>query len=127
MFSSRKEAFEATRSLWPNEIRILESHDAASVSNASPQLWNIYQEVESKLPVEDDWAKLTAWSFHQALDKLGRRRARERRESLRPMDVSLASFDTMMKMNLSDEDWRDERLVYDSLPMFPIKSSSKTI
>jgi hypothetical protein len=109
MLKSKRELFENARKRWPEEVRISDSQ--SNINNCIytyPCLSEIYEEVCSSIDNDDNWNQLSAWSFHQAADKLGRRKYKNSDRTLRFKDVSFMSFNTMMLRNLAEDKWSDE-------------------
>lgn len=117
MFRSKTELFELTRARWPDRIKIfIVQNDLGTQFITEPCLSEIYKSIEESLDKNDHWNQIAAWSFNQALDKLSRNKFQRADYILRPSDVSLDSFNTMMKRNLSDESWSVEREIFANLP-----------
>jgi hypothetical protein len=112
VFLTRREIFNNVRERWPSQIRMVGINSSQSAVLTTPPLFEVYKTISGQLAPDDNWAELAAWSFHQALDKLGRRKFRQRQTVLHPHDVSFQSFNTMMISNLSHEDWESERAHY---------------
>jgi hypothetical protein len=112
----KRELFESTRRLWPPQLRLTDINRSGTAIGTEPPLYEVYETVTSRLPRDDHWAQVAAWSFHQALDKLGRRKFKRSQSILRPLDVSFRSFNTRMLSNLDQADWEAEREAYLALP-----------
>jgi hypothetical protein len=110
MINSKRELFENARSRWPEEMQILDIQPIIlSCIYTKPCLNEIYRKIEKSMDISDDWNQVSAWAFHQALDKLGRYKYRNSSDRiLRPKDVSFKSFNTMMMRNLAKDKWGDE-------------------
>lgn len=98
---------DRVKSLWPDAITL-------RPDGGQDALNNIYWPIEEKLESGgDEWIKLSAWAFHQALWDLARINDGAGRAALRPADVTLEAFDRWMRQNLSDETWAHVRHEYD--------------
>lgn len=99
--------FDRVKSLWPDAIML-------GPDGGQDALNNIYWPIEEKLEGDgDEWLKLSAWAFHQALWVRAKTKVDAGRPALRPADVTLEEFDYWMRENLSDETWADVRHEYD--------------
>jgi hypothetical protein len=113
---SKRELFDSVRAHWPEEFRILDEQPVLPTVLTEPSDVDVYKAVEQFLDPNDEWHQLAAWAFHQALDKLVRRRHRRSEKLVRSKDVSFRSFDTQMKTNLTDSSWDAERPIYSDMP-----------
>lgn len=114
---SKRELFDCVRGQWPDEFRIPDEQPVLPTVLTEPSDYDAYRAIEQRIGQEDEWHQLAAWAFHQALDKLVRRRHRESNKLVRSKDVSFRSFDTQMKSNLTDISWDAERLIYSAMPL----------
>jgi hypothetical protein len=117
MVTSRRELFENARKRWPEGVRILQVQpDINNCVHTDPPLYEIVEKIQNSIDSIDNWSQISAWSFHQAADKLGRRKYKRLEQNLRFKDVSFRSFNTMMIRNLSEDKWgdhwKDEREMY---------------
>lgn len=114
---SKRELFDSVRAHWPDQFRILDEQPVLPTVLTEPSDHDVYLEIEQRIDPKDEWHQLAAWAFHQALDKLVRRRQSESCALVRSEDVSFQSFDTQMKSNLADSSWDAERPLYTSIPL----------
>ena len=98
---------ERVKSLWPQAITL-------RPDGGQDALNNIYWPIEEKLEGEgDEWIKLSAWAFHQALWDLAKAQISVGRAALRPADITLEAFDQWMRTNLADDTWAEVRHEYE--------------
>jgi hypothetical protein len=114
--SSKRELFERVRTRWPQELHLPKAQPVLPAIMTEPSDVATYRKIEDSLPAEDEWTNLAAWAFHQALNKLVRRRHNASESVVFIKDVSFRSFDTQMKSNLADISWNAERAIYLTLP-----------
>lgn len=117
MVKSKRELFENARKRWPEGVRILQMQpDINNCVHTEPPLHEICEKIQNSIDSNDNWSQISVWSFHQAADKLGRRKFKNSERNLRFKDVSFMSFNTMMLRNLAEskwnDDWKDEREMY---------------
>lgn len=117
MVTSKRELFENARKRWPEGVRILQMQpDINNCVHTDPPLYAIIEKIQKSIDSNDNWSQISVWSFHQAADKLGRRKYKQLEQNLRFKDVSFMSFNTMMMRNLAEDkwsdDWKDEREMY---------------
>jgi len=101
--------------LWPEEIDF--SNDVAQHnSDRSVVFWaliNHYEDVKSKFDIQvDHWDSIGIWSFHQAIVEKARQFLIEGRKSVRKASVTLKDFDQMLRDNLEDPSWSEEKTIY---------------
>ena len=102
---SKRELFDKIRDFWLDAVRLRVK--LGMDSNTSP--FGIYEQVEKSISNEEEITKLANWAFCQSIEN-----------DMNVSGVSIDKFDQMMKNNLSDESWSDERVAYERLPMiFP--------
>lgn len=116
MFSSKKEIFDSTKRRWPEQFRVLSDRSSAEIVYTTPSEYDTYKNIEAEIGEDDEWSRLTAWAFHQALSVFIKDRYRLQERLIRTEDVPFKLFNEMLESNLTDESWRDEREIYDSLP-----------
>jgi hypothetical protein len=105
------ELFECIRSFWPDAVVL---KDRSNEDGDEP-LWSLvhtYEAIEQNIDGEDDWLVLGAWAFHQALTELALLKLSAGEQVIRPVSVSLSSFDRYMRANLDDDCWAIERQKY---------------
>jgi len=104
--------FNRVRALWPDVI-ILKREAARNNGDPIWTIVGIYDEVEAQLSNEgDDWIRLAAWAFHQALFERAKKKLQAGEYTLRAAEVSFEEFDGQMKENLSDQSWAHIRNEY---------------
>jgi hypothetical protein len=117
MVTSKRELFENARKRWPEGVRILQTQpDINNCVHTAPPLYKIVEKIQKSIDFNDNWSQISVWSFHQAADKLGRRKYKQLERNLTFKDVSFMSFNTMMMRNLTEDkfrdDWKEERERY---------------
>jgi hypothetical protein len=121
MVKNRRELFENARKHWPEEVKILQVQpNINNCVHTDPPLNEVVEKIRTFIDSNDNWSQISVWSFHQAADKLGRRKYKNSDWDLKFKDISFESFNTMMIRNLAeskwDDDWKEEREIYLQLP-----------
>lgn len=104
--------FGRVRSLWPDALIL-----AANTRDPDQgPLWGVihaYEAIEERTK-DYPWLEVGAWAFHQALSDVANANLCAGKKVVRSSAVTLAAFDTYMRINLRDDSWALERAMYDS-------------
>jgi hypothetical protein len=116
MLKSKASLFESVREPWPKQLTILIGETTVDRVSTSPCISEIYHSIDEKISSDDELKHLAVWAFYQALNKLGRRKAKSMYTTLLPQEVSFRSFNTHMLSNLREDCWENERELWERLP-----------
>ncbi len=122
MFKTRRELFEDAMKRWPESVMISEEQPRIKhCVFTEPCTNDIYSKIEENIGVNDNWRQVSTWSFHQAVDVLGRRLYKKGERALKFKDVSFKSFNSKMLGNMKEDApidyWKEEREIYLQLPL----------
>lgn len=113
---SKRELYESAREKWPSSFRIVLSKSTGENIVTDPSDYDVYRRIEDSLGEKDDWVRISAWAFYQALGEIIKQCFHEKKLLLLSRMISFELFDRKLKANLLDASWWEERAIYDALP-----------
>lgn len=112
---SKDNLYLSAKCRWPSSFSINYNSSTNYSVDVSPSDLDVYKEIEKSIDVDDDWAHISAWSFHQALGMAIKRAAESGAKYVKTDDVLFDDFHKMMMENLSHESWFKEFSIYSGL------------
>lgn len=109
---TRNDLFEEAKSFWPLNLKIKIFRNEENGFMCNPSLVDIYREIESHIAPNEEWKKISTWSFHQALWNLAEISAQAGKDAIYARDVNFYDFNRMMLDNLSGSEWADFNKIY---------------
>ena len=113
--SKKIQLFQKIKSYWPEYIDLSGSKLLQGGGLLSPELMNLYNDIEKKSENDVGLITIGCWSFHQALHAEALRLVEKSEIALATDSISFSAFNTRMAKNLSDAAWEEERDVYTNL------------
>lgn len=110
--ANKDDLYSEARRQWPLDLGLEVRELSQGEFICSPSLVDLYRGVEEQISPTDEWKKVGAWSFYQALWELAERAYDEGVDIVYPRDVQRCNFDRFVLDNLSSSEWTDMRLEY---------------
>ncbi|TDF36418.1 hypothetical protein EYS14_16965 [Alteromonadaceae bacterium M269] len=108
-----KELYEFAIAKWPSEIDISDGVCSGKEVYLFSELNRLYEGIASNVERSNDWESLACWAFHQALWDKATVCYEKGVDKIKAPSISPIEFDRLLRNNLMDDGWSEERIVYE--------------
>jgi len=99
---------------WPIEINIGDGQPTENDGYFFQSLSAIYDEIEDKLDLEDDWAQIIVWALFQAFHSESKILIKDNKKTLNTRMVKQSEIEWRLLENIKGEGWETLLLEYEN-------------